>query len=220
VAAQIGWTEKRVKIYHTLSNLIPELADRWDAHEITREMAYQLAQLDPLEQGQIALAFAQGAKVPDMAKEIADYKREIATFEQPPERTPIELEIVHQEEISRLGREHEAALEKLKATIKERTEERDGWKAKLEGAQYWANSDKVHKVMGQAAYLTGIDTHDYVEQLRGLDALTDMLEGDLKIGDGVQWWLRAYNNALRARLDRPQQRPGPLSTTPFTDDLG
>jgi hypothetical protein len=64
VADQIGWRVQKVGIYHTLSNLIEPLQERWDAGEITRDTAYQIAQLSADEQGAIAVLYADAGTVP------------------------------------------------------------------------------------------------------------------------------------------------------------
>jgi hypothetical protein len=53
IAEAVEMPRKQVMFYHTLSHLIPPLAEMLDAHKITMELAYKFAQLPPEDQQQV-----------------------------------------------------------------------------------------------------------------------------------------------------------------------
>ena len=206
VAAQLGWSEKRVSIYRTIANLILPLQRRWDAGELTRDVAYQVAQLDERHQYALADVFAKSDRLPNLVNEIAEYKREVVRIQQTAPLPPDERERLLHEEIAKLRLAHEREVTRLTFDVDTEKRKRVSAERKLEGAEQWAAKDQIHKTLGTLATLTAIDPATYVERLDGFDALTILLRADLEIAEGVQDWLRRYAFALRERLGVPQQR--------------
>jgi ParB/RepB/Spo0J family partition protein len=217
VAQQIGWSVTSVKRYHTLSNLTPELAARWDRGEMTRDVAYQIAQLPPEQQGAIAALFGDSDKVPNLEKEIAEYKREIVRIQATEELPPSEREQRLQDELAKLRFAHQQEIDAMTFRIDDANRRRDAAQRRLDGVELWASKDAVHRTLGTLATLTSLDPDRYVKRLDGFDALTILLRSDLEIAEGVQDWLRRYAYALRERLEMPQPKLSEVKRVSFPE---
>jgi ParB family chromosome partitioning protein len=203
LAEDMGTSEKTVKVYRTLADLIPPLAALLDAGDLPQKAAYQLAQLPSETQHMIA----DTLDVREMrdAKAMKQLKEALEAHAQEVERLSAALdESAGEQERVRLTQKMEqerratvAEVERIKAEAAaavRRLEESLGQRARFE------NENPAHKTMAGLNGLMSVDPQTFAERLAANS--WGVLEAELYLDllqDTIPW-LNRFEGALREVL--------------------